>query len=150
MGTITSRSVLTGALAALVVGMSAAQAGSPLPPVHKSGTVEYLSGGIGRDEARAVEGESRHWPLTLEFAVKGKQRAEFAADVNVVVRDAKGNTALSVTADAPFLLARLAPGRYSIEASLAGKTLHEDAVVKAGQPARALFLWPADTGESSS
>jgi len=150
MTSITSRTLLAGALAALVVGAAAVQAASPLPPVHKSGAVEYLSGGIGRDEARAIEGESRHWPLTLEFAVKDKHRADFAADVKLVVRDAKGQTALALTAGAPFLLARLAPGPYSIEASLAGKTLHEDTTVKPGQPAKALFLWPAGTGESHS
>ena len=147
---ITSRTLLTGALVALAMGSTAAQAASPLPPVHKSGAVEYLSGGIGQDEARAIEGEAKHWPLTLEFAVKDKRRAEFAADVKVLVRDAMGHTALELTAGAPFLLAKLAPGNYSIEASFAGKTLHEKALVEPGHPAKALFLWPAGTGESKS
>ena len=150
MRSIKSRTWLAGALAVLAMGATAAQAASLLPPVQKSGTVEYLSGGIGRDEARAIEGEARHWPLKLEFAVKDKKRADFAADVKVLVRDAKGHTALDLTAAAPFLLAKLAPGHYSIEASLAGKTLHERAIVKPGHPAKALFLWPAGTGESKS
>lgn len=150
MRSIESRTWLAGALAVLAMGATAAQAASLLPPIQKSGTVEYLSGGIGQDEARAIEGESRHWPLTLEFAVKDKKRADFAADVKVLVRDAKGHTALDLTAAAPFLLAKLAPGHYSIEASFAGKTLHEGAIVKPGHPVKALFLWPAGTGESTS
>lgn len=147
---IISRSLLAGALAVFGIGAATAQAASPLPPLHKSGAVEYLIGGIGQDEARAIEGEALHWPLTLEFAVKDKKRADFAADVKVLVRDAKGHTALELTAAGPFLLARLAPGRYSIEASFAGKALHEQAIVKQGHPAKAVFLWPAGTGESKA
>ena len=150
MRSIKSRTWLAGALAVLAMGATAAQAASLLPPVQKSGAVEYLSGGIGQDEARAIEGEARHWPLTLEFAVKDKKRADFAANVKVLVRDAKGHTALNLTDDGPFLLAKLAPGHYSIEASVAGKTLHEKAILKPGHPAKAVFLWPAGTGESKS
>ena len=150
MRSLTSKTVLASALAALVVGATAAHAAAPLPPVHQSGAVEYLSGGIGKAEATAIEGAAQHWPLTLEFAVKDKQRADFAADVKVLVRDAKGHQALEANASGPFLLARLAPGHYSVEASFAGKTLHEKVLVKAGHPAKALFLWPAGTGESRS
>jgi hypothetical protein len=148
MKTNRSRKLLAAALAALALGAGAAQAATPLPPLQHSGGVEYLSGGIGQDEARAIEGAARHWPLTLEFAVKDKRRADFAADVKVLVRDAKGHTALDATAGGPFLLAKLAPGHYSVEASLAGKTLHEKVLVKAGHPVKAAFLWPARTGES--
>ncbi len=82
--------------------------------------------------------------------MKDKKGADFAADVKVLVRDAKGRTALVLTAAAPFLLAKLAPGHYSIEASFAGKTLHEKAILKPGHPAKAVFLWPTGTGESKS
>ena len=148
MKTYPSRKLLAVMLATLALGAGAAQAAAPLPPLQHSAGVEYLSGGIGQDEARAIEGAARHWPLTLEFAVKDKSRADFAADVKVLVRDARGHTALDATAGGPLFLARLAPGRYSVEASFAGKTLHEKVVVKAGHPAKAVFLWPAGTGES--
>ena len=41
---------LSGALGALGVAQAAT-----LPPVQTQGTVSYLSGGVGKDEARAVE-----------------------------------------------------------------------------------------------
>lgn len=150
MRSMPSKALLAGALASLAMGANAAQAASVLPPVHHSGKVEYRVGGIGRDEARAIEAEARHWPLTLEFAVKDKRHAVFAADVKVLVRDAKGHTALDLTAPAPFLLAKLSPGPYRIEASFAGSTLHEKAIVKPGRPAKVLLLWPAGTGEPKS
>lgn len=150
MRSIQARTLLAGALAVLAMGATVAPAASLLPPIQKSGSVDYLSGGIGQDEARAIEGEARHWPLTLEFVVKDKRRADFAADVKVLVHDAKGHTSLELTARGPFLLAKLAPGRYIIEASFGGKMLHEKVLVKTGHPAKALFVWPAGTGESHS
>ena len=88
--------------------------------------------------------------MTLEFAVKDKSRADFAADVNVLVRDAKGHTALKATSDGPFLPVKLAPGHYAVDATLAGKTLHEKVSVKHGEMAKAVFEWPAGTDKEHS
>jgi hypothetical protein len=46
----------------------------------------------------------------------------------------------------PFLLARLAPGAYKIDASLGGRTLHREVQVQANHPASVLFLWPPSPG----
>ena len=150
MRTLFHQAAMAAAVGALMVSGALAQAESDLPAVHKSGSVEYLSGGIGQSESKAIEGASRHWPLTLEFAVKDKQHADFAADVNVRVRDAHGHTALQATSGGPFLLAKLAPGQYAVEATLAGKTLHETVTVKHDAPAKAVFVWPSGTDESRS
>ena len=115
-----------------------------------NGQVEYLSGGIGVDEAKAIDNISQQCPLTLEFAVKDRMKADFVADVNVMVSDAKGHTALKAIENGPFLLAWLQPGRYTVDATFAGKTLHEKELVKAGQPAKRSFEWPDGTGESRS
>jgi hypothetical protein len=146
-------SIHKAAIAAAVgtlIAAGFAQAATALPPVHRSGNVEYLSGGIGQDESAAIEHASKEWPLTIEFAVKEKRRAEFAADVKTVVRDARGHAVLQTDSDGPFLLARLAPGQYAIDATLGGKTLHEKVTVTHGQQARAVFLWPAGTDERRS
>jgi hypothetical protein len=137
------QAALAATLGALAMSGAMARSTADLPAPQKAGAVEYLSGGIGKDEARAIEQASAHWPLTLEFAIKGKPHAEFAADVAVKIHDAQGHTALSTVAGGPFLLARLQPGRYAVDATYAGKTLHEQAVVAQGHPAKALFLWPA-------
>ncbi len=149
MRTPIHKAAIAAALGTLIA-TGFAQAATALPPVHKSGHVEYLSGGIGHAESAAIERASKEWPLTLEFAVKEKQHAEFAADVKTVVRDAKGHTVLQTDSNGPFLLARLEPGQYAIDATLGGKTLHEKVAVKRGQPAKAEFLWPAGTDEGRS
>lgn len=139
------KSAAVAAMGALLLGTAFAQDMSSLPPVHKSGGVEYLTGGVGSDQSTAIERASKQWPLTLEFAVKDKSHADFAADVNTVVRDAKGHPVIQVDSAGPFVLAKLKPGRYVVDASLDGKTLHERVLVKPGQHARAVFVWPADT-----
>lgn len=136
------------ALGAALCGMASAQAVG-VPPMQKIDGIETMSGGIGDGEATAIQSEARHWPLTLEFAIRDNARSDYAADVDVVVRDAKGHTVLKTTSDGPFLLARLDPGRYTVQASLDGKTLQQKIMV-GHRPARHLFLWPAGTDESAS
>ena len=146
------RSTLGLAAAMLAAGLllgSAAQAqgDSALPPVQKSGVVEYLSGGIGLDESTAIKSASRQWPLSLVFSVQAAGKAEFASDVKLEIRDAKGALVLETMASGPFLLAKLAPGSYSLRATLAGKTLDRKVQVKAGSSARVELVWPAGTNQ---
>jgi hypothetical protein len=134
--------------AGLLLGSAAqAQTDGALPPVQKSGAVEYLSGGIGLDESTAIKSASRHWPLSLVFSVQAADKAEFASDVKLEIRDAKGAMVLETSASGPFLLAQLAPGSYSQRATQAGKTLERKAQVKAGSSARVELVWPAGTNQ---
>ena len=89
MKTLIHKVTIAAALGTLMMDGAFAQTATAMPPTHSSGQVEYLSGGIGKDEAMAIESASRQWPLTLEFAVKDKQRADFVANVKVVVSDAR-------------------------------------------------------------
>jgi len=148
MKSLNRKTASAAVLAALLAGGAFAQASAPLPSVRNSGPVEYLSGGIGADESAAIQNASRQWPLALEFAIKDRQRADFAADVKVRIRDARGNEVLQATSEGPFLLARLAPGSYAVEATLAGQTLNKKVAVKAGQSAREVFLWGADADKT--
>ncbi|MCO5108490.1 MAG: carboxypeptidase-like regulatory domain-containing protein [Burkholderiaceae bacterium] len=136
------------AIGAALLGTAPAQAAG-LPQVRHSGAVEYLSGGIGHDEAAAIEAASAHWPVTMEFAVRDGKRSDFAADVKVEVRDAKGHVALDTRSDGPFLLARLQPGSYTVHATLRERTLRQALTVSRDKPSRVVFVWPAGTDERS-
>ncbi|VTU17526.1 hypothetical protein H4CHR_00005 [Variovorax sp. PBS-H4] len=120
------------------------------PPIHMANGIEYMSGGVSSDEAALMESVAPRWPATFEFAVKDGSRSDFAADVAVTVRDAAGRAVLSqVTARGPFMVARLDPGRYEVEATLGGRTLKQTVEIHAGSPTRALFLWPPGTDVSA-
>lgn len=129
----------------LASGATAVLAAEPLPPVHKSGTVEYINGGVGSGQAQAIEKASAHWPLTMTFAEKDRQRGEFVTQVNVVVRDAKGASVLSLDKVGPIVLAKLEPGDYTVQATLHGKTLSEKVQIKPGEPTRTELMWPHGT-----
>ena len=127
-----------------------AQAEGALPAVQKSGAVEYLTGGVGLDESTAIKSASRHWPLSLVFSVQAPGKAEFASDVKLEIRDAKGELVLDTTASGPFLLAKLPPGSYSLRATLAGKPLARKVQIKAGSSARVELVWPAGTNQGQA
>jgi hypothetical protein len=138
------------ALAALslLAGASLAQAASGLPDVQTSHGVQYLSGGIGEGEAQAIQRASAHWPLMLEFAEHHKPRDEFVADVHAVVRDASGHRVFAAESRGPLMLARVAPGSYTVDATLDGRKLHEKVTIEEGHTAKAVFVWPAGTDKS--
>jgi hypothetical protein len=146
MAQMTPGSLIAASLAMLLVGGMAASQG--LPEVQRSGTVEYRSGGIGHDEAQAMQQDARHWPLALEFAVTEGQHAAYAANVAVQIRDAQAHTALQVTSSGPFLFAKLPPGAYQIDAKLGSQVLHRDVQIQPGHRASAVFQWPQGAGDT--
>ena len=121
-----------------------------LPKVRTSGQVKYLTGGIGKDESEMIKAESRHWPLALEFAVRVPQgRAQFAADVDVLIRNAAGQEVLRAKAEGPFLLARLEPGHYTVHATLDGQTQQKPVQIEKDRPLRLLISWPPAPDQAS-
>jgi hypothetical protein len=112
--------------------------------------VVFASGGIGSDESALMRRAAREWPASFEFAVRAGARNQYAANVQVTVRDASGQPVLSdVLSQGPFMLARLAPGRYDVEATLDGRTLHQRIRVGGEGSAHAVFVWPAGTDVGS-
>jgi hypothetical protein len=121
-----------------------------LPPVQSQGQTEYLTGGIGADESEAILQQARSWPLVLELAQSGPARAAYISDVRVTIKDGSDNVILDTVTEGPFLLVRLAPGRYSLDASYESKTLHRDVSIGKGGSNKIILLWPAPGKEGGS
>ena len=139
------RQMLPATLVALglALGPAAMAAQNPnLPPEKSQGTVAYRSGGIGEDESMAMRKIAANYPLELEFVQKipgGHQ--EYVADQDVVIKDHVGRTVLHTRVGGPFLLARLPAGRYTIAATLDGKSLERVATLEPRQHERVVFTW---------
>jgi len=114
---------------------------SSLPPVQSQGQTEFVTGGIGRDESEVMKKEGRAWPLLLELTQASASRPEYISDVQITIKDKSGNTVLDVTADGPYMLIRLAPGRYSLNATYESATLHRDVTLEKGQNRRIALVW---------
>ena len=143
-----SAAMLCGAV--LLGALSSAHA-AVNPPIYMTHGVEYMSGGIGSDEAQLMETVSPRWPATFEFAIKDRKGADFAAGVHVTVRDGSGTALLdNVVSGGPFMVARLEPGTYEVEARIGSQTLKQSLNVPQGGPAKATFVWPAGTDMASA
>jgi hypothetical protein len=118
-----------------------------MPAEQYQRSVGYVTGGIGEREARLFERQMMSHPLAIELLEHAGKAEEFTANAMVRITDRHGHAMLDARAGGPFMLVDLAPGRYSIQATLAGDTLTKSHVwVTEGKTARATFEFPAGTG----
>jgi len=118
-----------------------------LPPAQHSGQVEYVSGGIGQDESSAFRQARGNYPLALTFAVEGGGGSSpYASGVDVVVENRQGQRLLNVTSDGPYLLARLAPGTYKVNAAYNGQLQTREVTVPQSGTADVKFAWKRPAG----
>ena len=138
--------------AVLSMASLGAQATVYNPPIRVTHGIEYMSGGIGSDEAELMRTVEARWPAVFEFSVKDGKGAAFAANVVLTVRDTQGNTVLDgVRSSGPYLLARLDPGRYVVEAVLAGQKIQREVSVGGpGTSTKSVFEWPQGTDKAST
>lgn len=111
-----------------------------LPQPKTEHGITYLSGGIGRDEAKAMKADAKNYPLSLVFSA-GK-KAEYVAGVSVDVKNPAGKAVLDTTSDGPIMLIKVPAGKYRIVATRHGKALHRTVLVKAKGDRQVSFHWP--------
>ena len=128
-------------------GMTESEPPSPiagLKPVTE-GDITYLCGGVGQDEIAYMKNQAKNYDMMLTFAARN---GAYLADVDVDIRDARGNSVLETTCDAPILLVDLPrSGNYRVRAETAGYTLNRsvrvaDAGERRGALASAVLSWP--------
>jgi len=118
-----------------------------LPPEQTQAGITYRTGGVGKEEVTAFKKIESQYPLVIEFLgkpAKDGMHAEYLAGINVTIAQAEGGKAvLSTTATGPFLMAKLAPGKYKVTAEYQGKTHDRTIEVRAKGTERIVFEWTA-------
>ncbi|RYY64018.1 MAG: carboxypeptidase regulatory-like domain-containing protein [Comamonadaceae bacterium] len=94
-----------------------AQTTGGVPPMKGEGSARYVCGGIGTDESIPMRAAMKEHPLSLRFA---QADGSYTAELDVVIKDAKGASALTLRANGPICLIDLPAGRYTVEASDTG------------------------------
>lgn len=116
------------------------------PRVQSNGAVDYLSGGVGKEEADALKQQSADYALTLEFASARSAEGDaspgaYLADVKVDIRDAQGRQMLDTTTQGPLLLVRLPPGDYTVVADWHGVRKEHNVDLPEGARRHVVFMW---------
>jgi hypothetical protein len=124
-----------------LINSANATSSSNLPPIETQGSIRYVTGGIGADEATAMRHVESRYPLSLEFAEHAKPRDEFLADVGVTIKNQTGGTTLKTTSDGPFLFANVPPGKYIVTAFDNGKKITRQVQVASQKPEHLVFVW---------
>lgn len=76
--------------------------------------ISYACTGVGESKE---DPKWNSYPLKLMFTAGTRA---YVSEVDVTIRDSAGSTVLQVNCDAPWLLARLKPGTYSVNAKADG------------------------------
>lgn len=134
--------LLCTAIGLALMASAVVSAESALPPTQQSGSVTYLSGGIGLEQSLAIKSEMRNYPLVLTFVGRTANNGnEYLSDIPVTIADRRGRLLLDASSDGPFLLASLPNGRYTVTASYQGVTQKHVVNVSSRGHARQTFVW---------
>ncbi len=127
------------ALCALAAG--ACLAGDlPMPATHTQGTVSYVTGGIGSDEADAFRAAAPEYNLRLTLSTLD---GAFFADVKIVLSDEQGNVLVETLSDGPFVFFKVPPGKYRVSAEKQGEVFTRTAQVREKGGSELYFRWKA-------
>ena len=134
-------------LLACALALAAPVVRAELPTAQTQGAVSWVSGGIGEGAAADFKAAQSQYALSIEMSRMATPKNEYVSDAAVKIIDAKGTTMLDTKADGPFMLVKLPPGTYRIEATLDGKTAKSRALkVGSKGSAHASLVFPAGTG----
>lgn len=144
--------VLVSSLAAAQTSMDDRPAPAPmsrLEPQTVNG-ITYLCGGVGASEAAMMKKSARDYDMMLTFATK---RGDYLADVNVDIKDAKGNSLMQARCGGPIMLVDFPQaGTYRVHAETGGYSLDRTARIsdRQNRTASLVMHWPQQIGEETS
>ena len=100
--------------------------------------VPYISGGVGADSREELLAKEKEYNLKIIAAEKS---GDYLADVKLVIESARKERVLDTTMAGPILLAKLAPGTYTIRATSERQTLTQTVTIPAQGLRQVDFRW---------
>jgi hypothetical protein len=118
-----------------------------LPHKVNPDEVCYISGGISSDEVSQFKSRAKEYLLEIVFVQKTDPQEndrieEYLAEVQLQMKDSKGNLVVDTTTEGPFFLADLPLGSYQITAEHDGVIKNNTVKIVAKKHQRIVFLWP--------
>lgn len=118
---------------------------APMPKIQQYGSTQFISGGIGIDECKALQTDACNWPLQLMFSEvqKGATVGAWVADVDIKITDKNGNSVLSTISEGPIVLVKLPAGSYTLTANYLGKLATRTFTIQEGRSQTVSVYWVA-------
>jgi len=111
MKKLISASVIT----CLIIALVSFEALSQVPQVQRANDIAFITGGIGEDEYKDIEAESKHWPLTIQFSqLDARGRGEWISEVEVLLLNSNRVEIFKALSDGPMMMLDLKPGKYEL------------------------------------
>jgi hypothetical protein len=123
-----------------LLAAAAMAAAGPVSALEVRGgdAARWVSGGIGEDER--VEMLMLLPDYNLRVLTAAEKSGAYLSGAEVVVHDAAGRVVFETELAGPFLLARLAPGKYELQTTYGGKAQTRTFTIPA-RGRRELFLY---------
>jgi hypothetical protein len=106
---------------------------------QSQGDVTFVSGGIGRDEADAMQALRSKFNLHMLFALKS---GDYLSEIQLAIFDKKGNSLFETVTLGPMLWVDIKPGTYFIKAQLDGKFIEKK--VNVSKNTSLSFIWAGE------
>ncbi len=103
--------------------------------------VMYVTGGASSEAVDTLKTMEKDFNLKLVFS---NGAGAYLSDVKVTIADASGHTALDVTSEGPWVMAKLPAGAYTVDATFNGKTQRRNVNVAGGRLAAVDLQWAAN------
>lgn len=127
------------------IAVSSAQ----LPMRQTQGDIQYISGGIGEDEEKAMRAVSTSWPLSLEFSKYLDGKDLLISHVNLTIKDSMtGQLVFYGTVNGPIFLGKLPLGKYDLVATYEGVTKLKKIEITEEKPLHVSMNWRLSKSES--
>jgi hypothetical protein len=125
--------------AALLLGLgSTLAAADTLPAPKRFGTATYLSGGLTKDEAQAMQSVGAPYNLRAVFIA---HTGQYLADVPVSIRNERGDVVFDGVSEGPMLWLGVPPGRYVVTAQYSGRPQAQRVEVGSQMRSPVYFRW---------
>ena len=104
----------------------------------RAADVPYISGGVGADSREELLAKEPEYNLKIVAAATS---GDFLADVKIVIESARKEQVLDTTMEGPILLARLAPGTYTVKATSDAQAITRTVTIPAQGLRQVDFRW---------
>ena len=134
---------LAHCVAATLLGLAslAPVAGANDAIVQTTGSITYVSGGVGAESIDQLSALSKDFNLKLVFALKS---GDYLSGVRVAIADTAGKSMLNTTSDGPWFLTRLPAGNYQVVATFAGTAVTRQIAVGAANLSVVDMRWASE------